>query len=331
MIGDILLIEDGVTAAKAYKQLLNQHLADAKVYHAEGEDEALTIVKQRDIHVVIFDQRLNPGETGTEIFKKIKEIDDNIVGIMLTGRAGKKEVAEAVNLGVYRYIDKLEQDLSEKIVQTVLEGLELYANNAIFTDTIEIKKYLPIGNFLSKQKYFLDSIQLVDKNYIFEDQWTDKALIEAGVNTEETFTLTHSVKTIVEEEKLNEISSKAKVKVKQLQNSILGEVSAALKEKNKLTTTITQDEQATIKKIYSIPDVPSELDSTYLAAKCYQTNLVYEKYRVLLEVQCKSCGGCNKFSINLFASTHKIQLRQIDHFSSGEKNIINCGYASEAI
>ena len=68
--------------------------------------EALEILKEKDIAVIITDQRM-PKMTGLELLRAAKDLRPDAVGIILTAFTDVDVLIEAINLGqVYRYITK---------------------------------------------------------------------------------------------------------------------------------------------------------------------------------------------------------------------------------
>ena len=68
--------------------------------------EALEVLKQKDVAVIITDQRM-PKMTGLELLKEAKELRPDAVGIILTAFTDVDVLIEAITLGqVYRYITK---------------------------------------------------------------------------------------------------------------------------------------------------------------------------------------------------------------------------------
>ncbi|HEY4181770.1 MAG TPA: sigma-54 dependent transcriptional regulator [Kofleriaceae bacterium] len=73
---------------------------------ATGGAEALAILEEREVAVVITDQRM-PKMTGVELLREVKQRQPDAVGIILTAFTDVDVLIEAINLGqVYRYITK---------------------------------------------------------------------------------------------------------------------------------------------------------------------------------------------------------------------------------
>ncbi len=99
----ILIVDDEPDVLFSLKGLLRH---DFQLHTAESGDEALAILRQHPIHVIMTDQRM-PGMTGTELMQHAKSEFPEAVRIVFTGYADIKAVVEAINSGgLYRYITK---------------------------------------------------------------------------------------------------------------------------------------------------------------------------------------------------------------------------------
>ena len=73
---------------------------------AGSGEEALALVKQHDVAVIVTDQRM-PRMTGLELLKAAREIRPDAVGIIVTAFTDVDVLIEAINLGrIYRYVTK---------------------------------------------------------------------------------------------------------------------------------------------------------------------------------------------------------------------------------
>ena len=76
------------------------------VLTAIGGAEAIEILKDNDVAVVVSDQRM-PKMTGLDMLKEVQEMRPDAVGIILTAFTDVDVLIEAINLGrIYRYITK---------------------------------------------------------------------------------------------------------------------------------------------------------------------------------------------------------------------------------
>src|SRR5882757_11187620 len=73
---------------------------------ASGGAEALAVLEEKEVAVVVTDQRM-PRMTGVELLREVRVRQPDAVGIILTAFTDVDVLIEAINLGqVYRYITK---------------------------------------------------------------------------------------------------------------------------------------------------------------------------------------------------------------------------------
>ena len=96
-----------------------------EVLNALGGKEAIEIVKREKPKIVLLDIKMR-GMDGIETLKKIKEIDKNIVVIMVSGVKDDDVINEALRLGADDYITKpLSLEYLEKVVLLKFINLEI--------------------------------------------------------------------------------------------------------------------------------------------------------------------------------------------------------------
>jgi DNA-binding NtrC family response regulator len=83
------------------EQEITTSLADLfrRNYHvvtATSADDALAILKQQDVSVIVSDQRM-PEKTGSELLAEAQLLNPDVVRIILTGYADIEAVIQAVN------------------------------------------------------------------------------------------------------------------------------------------------------------------------------------------------------------------------------------------
>ncbi|MEW6374855.1 MAG: sigma-54 dependent transcriptional regulator [Thermodesulfobacteriota bacterium] len=96
-----------------------------EVFLAENGKEALNIVEKLDFDLVLLDLRL-PDINGVEVLKKIKEIDEDLLVIIITGYASVESAVEAIKIGAYDYIKKpFKADYIKLILKLALDKIKL--------------------------------------------------------------------------------------------------------------------------------------------------------------------------------------------------------------
>lgn len=77
-----------------------------QVYTAISGDEALKILGEKPIEIIITDQRM-PNMTGVEFLEKVIELYPDPMRLLLTGYADMNAVVDAVNKGkIFHYLSK---------------------------------------------------------------------------------------------------------------------------------------------------------------------------------------------------------------------------------
>ena len=96
------------------------------VYPAYSAEEALRIFRDKEIHVVLSDQRM-PDMTGVELFAKVKAINPMPIRILLTGYSDINVVIKGLNEGLmWKYVTKPwdPDDLKNIVIQGAKQYLK---------------------------------------------------------------------------------------------------------------------------------------------------------------------------------------------------------------
>lgn len=97
----VLVVDD----EEVIRDFFTRTLTEYKVFTASSGEEALNIIKKDKPDLVLLDIKM-PGIDGIETLRKIKEIDSNIVVIMLSAFATLENHIAATRLGAYTSIAK---------------------------------------------------------------------------------------------------------------------------------------------------------------------------------------------------------------------------------
>jgi|GEM_PF-1657483 len=134
--GVLLIVDDEKEVIKSLRRIFRKKY---EVKSASNAREALRIMKEVTVHVVISDQRM-PEITGSEFLKEIGEIYPETVRIILTAYSDMEAVLEAINDGqVYRYMMKpWDVEQLDDIVRDSFDHYWLQAENERLT--LELKR-----------------------------------------------------------------------------------------------------------------------------------------------------------------------------------------------
>ncbi len=101
---DVLVVDD----ERVVRSLLGRFLR-AKGYNslfASNGQDALNIIRGNRVHLAILDIRMPGGIDGIETLKNIKEMNEDIAVILITGFGSEETRKLGSNLGAYAYIEK---------------------------------------------------------------------------------------------------------------------------------------------------------------------------------------------------------------------------------
>jgi DNA-binding NtrC family response regulator len=99
----LLLVDDEPEILFSLQGLLRREF---NLHTASSAEEALQILNQHPIHIVMTDQRM-PEITGVELMKRVRSEYPSAIRIVFTGYADIKAVIDAINHGgLYRYLTK---------------------------------------------------------------------------------------------------------------------------------------------------------------------------------------------------------------------------------
>lgn len=104
-----------------------------KVFTAISGADAIDIVKNNQIHIIITDQRM-PEMTGVEFLEEIIKINTAPMRILLTGYTDMAAVVDAVNKGkIFHYLNKPWSE--EELDQTIQRAYDVYAERQKIVET----------------------------------------------------------------------------------------------------------------------------------------------------------------------------------------------------
>jgi response regulator RpfG family c-di-GMP phosphodiesterase len=145
---NILYVDDEVNNLLSFKALFRLKY---RVFTAERGKDAVKILDNNLIHVIITDQRM-PEMTGVELLESILETHPEPIRVLLTGYADLTAVIDAVNKGkIFHYLSKPWDE--KELDDTIQRAYEIYLKRKEDKETAE---KLLISNeqfeFLLRQK-----------------------------------------------------------------------------------------------------------------------------------------------------------------------------------
>ncbi len=119
----VLIVDDEELIRASLKKAATEE--GYEVFLAENGKEALNLVEKLDFDLVLLDLRL-PDLNGIEVLKKIKEIDEDLLVIIITGYASVESAIEAIKIGAYDYIKiPFKADYIKLILKLALDKIKL--------------------------------------------------------------------------------------------------------------------------------------------------------------------------------------------------------------
>ena len=145
---NILYVDDEVNNLISFKATFR---IKYNVFTAEGGEEAIKLLKENTINVIITDQRM-PNMTGVEFLESILQDYPDPMRILLTGYADMNAVIDAVNKGkIFHYLTKPWNE--DELDITINRAFEIYQKRI---EEKELNDKLTISNeqleFLLRQK-----------------------------------------------------------------------------------------------------------------------------------------------------------------------------------
>lgn len=202
----LLYVDDEATNLRVFKSNFRKYF---NVHTTTNPVEAIDILRENDIQVIVTDQRM-PEMTGTELLEKILPDHPDMIKIILTGFTDIEAIKDGINrCGIYKYITKpwnfeemkgvlerglesyqLAQDSDEHIKDLEVTNVELESRvkdrteelNKINKRLIDSIRYagllqqsmLPNERYLTRQ--FADHFVMFETKYLFSEEfvWTTR-------------------------------------------------------------------------------------------------------------------------------------------------------------
>lgn len=150
----ILIVDDDAGLRLSIRDVIESQKKDLQVFEAENGKQALTLVDQYDIDIVLLDVDM-PVMGGLEALAGLKEHNPGVIVIMMTAFASIANAVEAVKKGAYQYLQKPVQP--NELLLTIQKSLEAHAliSSVAASHPMLMEGGRPfIGNNFQMQKVF---------------------------------------------------------------------------------------------------------------------------------------------------------------------------------
>lgn len=320
----ILLLEDE-DIGKTFKALLEKTIQTLSVTWVKTGNEAKEKIKTDVYKVVIFDQRLDYGELGIDVMRELQKIDNNLIGIMLSAFSMPHDTIKAIDEKVLcDYVNKKE---IADLIPAVIKALQLYQQNKLLLDASH-KEFL--GRIYSKYHFFrpyklyLLSRTIINYNYVFEDQWKELYIVNAGEEqcVKKIMEITSTIK--VENEINNEVNTS--INIEKIKSLVGGSFSLQETLSTKVIKENFEKEVEEIEKTYKMPPIPQDVSQNYLTTTIFEGNQLFKEYRVVVAKECTLCKECTYYCFKVFVPTNQRKLRKINTYKDNTQEIVEVSY-----
>ncbi len=316
-IPEIIVIDDAPNAANDFAELIEAQTG-LKVKSFDSPDELLDYVTHVSVKVAVIDQVM-PVMKGTELYDKIKQIDPNVLAIMLTGEASKEELAKAINIGFSSYLSKNEISKLSSYVLDLFTKYEVSISKELKNETVvklfptwrhpftscHIVSCMPYGGMVISE----DGDCILDIYAGQEKEWNTISSIENKIQIEKKI-----------EQKLETEFSISTQQIKGLSDRINSNIIAQSSKLYSISSQHTESQKLS----YKLLD-PQNLECVYVSRRVIEQFPIYQLYRIVLRKICRLCKQAKYISIIVSKQTSKFQTRQIDHMSDGSTREIDLG------
>lgn len=120
----ILYVDDEKVNLRVFKLLMRRTF---NVHVVDNPNEALSILDEKEIHIIISDQKME-AMNGTELLKKVDKIHPKVIKMLLTGDNSQSEVINAMkDEYIYACITKpFDQDILSDLF---IDAFKQYQNS----------------------------------------------------------------------------------------------------------------------------------------------------------------------------------------------------------
>ena len=99
----VLLLDDEIRSVESMARILSEEF---DVFIATQAEQALSILQEQHIHVILADQRM-PSMSGVEFLIQVRQRYPDIVRMIISGYTDPEDIIEGINsAGIYQYIPK---------------------------------------------------------------------------------------------------------------------------------------------------------------------------------------------------------------------------------
>ena len=156
----LLIVEDEPLMRSIIVQLARSE--GYEVMEAPAAEVALRIFEKEKIDLAILDLNLTSGGSGLDLLRKMRELDPEVMGIIVTAYASVESAVEALHQGAYDYITKpFANDHLKKVMRNALEGKALFRENRFLRQ--ELREKYRFENIIGKSDAIESVFRVMEK------------------------------------------------------------------------------------------------------------------------------------------------------------------------
>lgn len=184
---DIMIVDDEPLIRESLYEILR--IDGFRAHMASSAEEALQIMGQQDVDIVLTDMKL-PQMSGIELITRIKDVSPETEVIMITGYGSIETAVEAMKGGAYDYITKPINDGEIKlIIDKIVEKKELVEENRdlreIIAETNPVRFCEMIGGSEKMQRVYsiVESVSTSNATILITgESGTGKGLVARAIH-----------------------------------------------------------------------------------------------------------------------------------------------------
>jgi len=172
---NFLLADDEKLVRQGTSLLLEKNGIASKIYEAGNGHEAIQILQQHSIDVVLLDIRM-PGKTGFEVLREVKKTFSKTFVIAVTGFEGTELILNLLREGVHGFVQKINGiDEIMKAVHVVTTGSRYFSEIVMHAIQAHADQWetVPPVNFKEPELKLLKAIaeglttkEIADRNHM---------------------------------------------------------------------------------------------------------------------------------------------------------------------
>src|SRR6266853_5712698 len=156
----ILAVEDEDLMRSIVTQLLRSE--GYEVMEAPSAELALSIFEKEKVDLAILDLNLSSGGSGLDLLGKIRDLDPEVMGIIVTAYASIESAVEALRKGAYDYITKpCANNHLKAVVRNALAQKALFHENRFLRR--ELKEKYRFENIIGKSDAIEQVFKMMEK------------------------------------------------------------------------------------------------------------------------------------------------------------------------